>query len=335
MDFKTFRLGKDAERDYCEDSLAQNGSGTRFAVADGVSRSFRPEFVSQYLTSRFVESDISTEVWPGHLQGVVGADLQEKWSARVRDFLDGFEGLARMIQERRLQSVGPGASTFCGVTLDENSCSMDYAVLGDSCLFVLPEEGKWQVVTSCITREVETGVEVDFTYTPACLVVGQPGCVSREDWRTGSMPLAKGYIALMTDGASQWFLDMLGTDGVRASEQLWDMLDDKEAFTDYVQACRKNGTPLSDDIAIILIRIGSTDTAEDVAAPSKANLPAIIYHFPCLFLPPSCEEGLGMPSRQERLKETGLPEEEPYRQKKSSWNVFLNKINRLWPSKKN
>ena len=165
-------------------------------------------------------------------------------------------------------------------------------------------------------------------------VVWQPDLVSHEDWRTGSISLSKGYVALMTDGTSQWFLDMLGTDGIRASERLWDMLSDEGAFTDYVLACRKSATPLSDDIAIILIRIDFTDTAEDVAAPSRANMPAVIYHFPFLVLLPACEERVDVLSRQERANETEVLVEEPCRQKKSPWNVFLNKINRLWPSKK-
>lgn len=255
LEYKSFKIGKKIERDYCEDAIAVNPERNRFAVADGVSNSFRPEIVSQYLVDKFVNAELPVSDWQKALYTTVGKDLEQTWLEGVDNFLNGFKGFEREIQELRMQSLGSGASTFCGMILNIDNNTLDYAVLGDSCLFILPDEGKYEVVTSCASQEEENGWAIDFTSTTDCIQVGNYEPESEENWRIGSMPVHCGYIALMTDGASQWFQGVLASKDDNITKYLWNILDTPQKFIEFVQNSRINGSPLSDDIAILLVKI--------------------------------------------------------------------------------
>lgn len=65
------------ERDYCEDAWAVNLDCTRFAVADGVSNSFRPELVSSFLVKEFVENNIAVVDWSKQIGAETGRKLEK------------------------------------------------------------------------------------------------------------------------------------------------------------------------------------------------------------------------------------------------------------------
>ena len=253
--FKSYIIGKKVERDYCEDAWAVNLDCTRFAVADGVSNSFRPELVSSFLVKEFVENDVAVVDWSKQLSAETGRKLKKSWKEGVKNFLNRFEGFEREIQELRLQNVGAGASTFCGVVINTESNSLDYAVLGDSCLFIINKDEKFDILTSCKKHKEGKGWSVDFTNTPACIQVGNYESVSVESWRIGRATLQTGYILLMTDGVSQWFLQELSKGSRDITEYLWSVLDNYEEFTNYVVKCRQEGSPLSDDITVLMIKV--------------------------------------------------------------------------------
>lgn len=266
INFKSYIIGKKVERDYCEDAWAVNLDCTRFAVADGVSNSFRPELVSSFLVKEFVENDVAVVDWSKQLCAETGRKLNIKWKEGVKNFLNRFEGFEREIQELRLQSVGAGASTFCGVVINTESNSLDYAILGDSCLFIIKNDEEFDIQTSCEKHKEGKGWSVSFTNSPACIQVGNYESASLESWRIGSVTLQTGYILLMTDGVSQWFLQELSKGSRDITEYLWNILDNYEEFTNYVVKCRKEGSPLSDDITILMIKVTLTEDTQSEQA---------------------------------------------------------------------
>lgn len=260
---KLFKVGKKIERNYCEDAVAVNLEQNRFAVADGVSNSFRPEIVSQFLVENFVSAELPVLDWQKALYTTEGKELEHKWQEGVGNFLNGFSGFEREIQELRMQNQGAGASTFCGIILNLENNTLDYAVLGDSCLFILPKEGKCNVVTSCELQEDENGWTIDFTSTTDCIQVGNNELESQENWRIGSVAVSEGYIALMTDGASRWFQTELKSQNYNVTEWLWDMLNKTQEFTEFIHNNRLNETPLSDDIAILLVKLSHSEESKE------------------------------------------------------------------------
>lgn len=166
----------------------------------------------------------------------------------------------------RLQSVGAGASTFCGVVINTESNSLEYAILGDSCLFIIKNDEEFDIQTSCEKHKEGKGWSVSFTNSPACIQVGNYESASLESWRIGSVTLQTGYILLMTDGVSQWFLQELSKGSRDITEYLWNILDNYEEFTNYVVKCRKEGSPLSDDITILMIKVTLTEDTQSEQA---------------------------------------------------------------------
>lgn len=262
LEYKSYIIGKKIGRDYCEDAIAVNLEQKRFAVADGVTNSFRPEIVSQYLVDKFVRNELSVSDWKKALYSDIGREMKQTWEEGVNKFLNNFEGIEKEIQELRMQNVGPGASTFCGVIFNSDNNTLDYSVLGDSCIFLLPNKGKYKVITSCVTQEEENGWTIDFTSTPDCIQVGNYEQTSEENWRIGSLPIHSGYVALMTDGASKWFYNILNSKEENETEQLWRILDTPQTFTEFVKNSRLNGSPLSDDVTILLIKVIYEDEEE-------------------------------------------------------------------------
>ena len=130
MFVKCFSTSKRGEGKHAiEDSISVDLQRGRFAVSDGVSRSFLPKIWSNILTQAWVSVDL-IEDFPSN--EIFVQFRQER--DRIFKLLDEDTRMDYEDLEERYQTA---SATFCGVEVHHGK--LKWVIIGDSCLFLLPE----------------------------------------------------------------------------------------------------------------------------------------------------------------------------------------------------
>lgn len=267
---RTFSLSKTCQEGASQDAHAYSLGSGRFAVADGVSRSYHPEFVAQTLCSRFAEASGSMEEWISQFDAETLSAVSADWNERTRAFeaeMIQKPGMGRYIQAWR-QNLPMGSSTFAGVIIDLKNKTLSYGILGDTALFVMPQGEPYKAFSTAPTTA--DGI-IEFDNTPQCVsndvrnCEGSPSLMRYGEWATGTLPLKPGYIAILTDGAAKWLQSVLLA-SPSAINTLWDLKTDTE-FEAFAQSLRKQGE-MDDDLTAILLKVPEDPTCF-AGAPSQ------------------------------------------------------------------
>lgn len=265
VEIKTFMLQKDGEPSTCRDRMALAPSRGLFAVADGVTRSYLPQVVAERACSLFVADPGPFTSWVERFEAEGLQQVAEAWNARATELLDALAATdpRRRDNVMRVRSRMPaGATTLAGICVDAASGSIGYHILGDSTLFVFDAAGtsmKALCTSPTEERDGRAGYVV-YDNRPSCICPTSPRCEGTVDygckgeWRSGSLPLAPGYVVLATDGVSQWLQDEFLAHGIEAVRRLWE-LPDQAAFEALSAQVRADGAQFDDDLAVILLRI--------------------------------------------------------------------------------
>lgn len=276
--FKQFALPKSglgpAE---CADSVEGDAASRRFAIADGVTRSYFPQFVAQALTREFVED---TEAADGFLSPPAILSTLEKaiayWDEEcIREENEADEFMKDMLEVRREQ-MPYGATTFAGLEIGDEEARL--VVLGDSCIFFIPDDGErmpamfTSMPSQCAAAGTPQWFSCEFGTRPHFIdtggrIVGTP--------LTDSFPLADGTILMMTDALAEWFVNNFRKDNAREiMARLHDISGDDD-FRAFVESERALGLH-DDDTSMILIRIGERlESGEPETVPRRVYLPAL------------------------------------------------------------
>jgi len=231
----------------CEDSLAVSVPKGRFAVADGVTNSYHPEFMAQLLCRRFVDGALNINDWDHSMQNVISNDIHNQWSSQVEEYESGLSGrrLNHAIEKRKNLPVG--LSTFAGIEVDLNNKRICGKILGDSTLFYVTKQG-WRAFCSNII-DCTDNVPVQYDNHPSC--VSADGVVIGH-WIDVDLPLQDGYLFLMTDGCAEWFQSEL-RNSTEIADRVWS-IPDHEAFAELAASARKN-LQMDDDLSMIILKI--------------------------------------------------------------------------------
>lgn len=250
MQFKTFLLGKDGEENGRQDALAYNPERGLFAVADGVSNSFHPEMAARILCEKFaaIEPEEMND-WADMPARVLLPQLVELWQTQVAEYMSSLSGRLLRHEQYNFDTWKVGASTFCGLHLNEADASMRYAIVGDSTLFVCMADGTVMELNSSQKHVDESGTELtEFSNTTDAILSN--GAVAGQ-WLMGEMPLSGvRTIALMTDGMAKWFQKEM-TEAQLPDMMLWE-LQTRDDFKNLAETAREDGD-MDDDLAVILI----------------------------------------------------------------------------------
>lgn len=261
LNFKTFLLGKDGEEDGRQDALAFNSEKLLFAVADGVSNSFHPEFVAQALCELFVSLDSSSfDTWDSFSANTLLPQIHEIWSKRISGHLSSISGRILRHEQYNYERWKYGASTFCGIHIDLNKGKVKFVIIGDSTLFVSTTDGKILEFNSMTDNISGCGTDlINYTNTTEA-VISDGSLVGK--WFIDEIPIENvSYIALMTDGMAKWYQKHLG-DNPNSVSILWE-LQSKEEFNTFVENSRINGD-MDDDLAVIIIKLSSNDMTSNI-----------------------------------------------------------------------
>lgn len=256
LNFKTFLLGKDGEENGRQDALAYNSENLLFAVADGVSNSYHPEFVAQALCELFVSMDSAYfDSWKTFSEKIFLPKIREIWTQRINENLASLSGRMLRHEQYNYDTWKYGASTFCGIYIDLNKGVIKFFIIGDSTLYVSTTDGNILEFNSSTNNISGNRIELlNFTNTTEA-VISDGSLIG--NWFIKELPIDNiSFLALMTDGMAKWY-QKHKDENPNSESILWD-LQSKEEFYTLADNCRNNGD-MDDDLAVVLIKLSSTD----------------------------------------------------------------------------
>ena len=256
MFVKCFSTSKRGEGKHAiEDSISVDLQRGRFAVSDGVSRSFLPKIWSNILTQAWVSVDL-IEDFPSN--EIFVQFRQER--DRIFKLLDEDTRMDYEDLEERYQTA---SATFCGVEVHHGK--LKWVIIGDSCLFLLPEgEHPLCISSHPMPTDNDGYISSFFDNTPYQVLAN--GEIHGE-WTRGERTFEKGVFLLMSDAMSEWFINV-HNNGNNPLDQLLALTDD-DAFEQWVDEQYNLGLLKSDDESVIIVQLDEAIQEEWVV--SKTN----------------------------------------------------------------
>lgn len=245
---KSFTTHKRGEKDEDnQDSININELKGRYALSDGLSRSFLPRLLADTITESFTtDGTISSAI------------LSQKFNKKKEEYLSTLDEDSIVLQELAEEIFKYSSATFVGLEL----CNLraTWTVLGDSCLFIIPEQGAPQCICSNkVTISEDSQIHVLFGNNTAH--IRSDGKVFGNLIKGEADILSSGWYVLMSDAISEWFINRLN-EGCNMAPILYQLKDNKE-FESFIEGEYQDGRIRSDDCTIVVIRIDNNEDLED------------------------------------------------------------------------
>ena len=269
IEIKAFILSKKEKVSACQDSYAINLAEGRFAIADGVSRSYHPEFVAQKLCRDYVKEGFPDVSIPTLLRG-----LYEDWDSRSSAFESALTEEKRERALSRRNSIPPGASTFAFLHVNCLCSIAEFHVLGDSSIIYSPINGDVSFYNSNVSQDEDGNQIVSFDNYPMFVCANG---ASRGEIRHGTFPLEAGYLVLATDSVASWIYETMKEEP-DLMDSLW-AIKNNDTFAKLATDCRSVGK-MDNDLTLMILRI------------NKVSCPYIINRYLFEVPPVSLLEGL-------------------------------------------
>ena len=239
----SFIIHKEAESlDDCQDACAQNDEKGRYAIADGVTRSFFPKEWATLLVEDFCKSiNLSSAKtdWQGWM-----VPIQQKWYERVEE----------KVSERNLffltnsfNSQESAVSTFIGIEFNKDNDTWEAMIVGDSCLFHKSDSGfKSYLIEN----------SADFTNYPEVFASFAKDNHSEPKFIRGNANPGDTFI-LATDALAKWILEHKEIEKLDAALDRLKAMETDEKFYQFVHEARHDEAIclVNDDVTLVLISV--------------------------------------------------------------------------------
>lgn len=240
ISIKGYITSKESELFYdCADRYAYNKSQNKFAISDGVSKSFFPKIWADVLVNRWVDSKEFDEA-----QFIL--DCQQEWLKQVTEIVNKPD--AKWFTKNAFNRKESGLATFVGLRFFKKKKDWYWKAnaLGDSFLFFVPKEIK-DFSKECIVLSSKQEPIV-FDNFPDYL--SSLGSNHKGKKQLKENPMTAGTFYLMTDALAEWFLNE--KDNAISKIDVWQNQKDFERFVDEERHNKKLG---NDDSAILIIKL--------------------------------------------------------------------------------
>jgi hypothetical protein len=241
VSIKGFIFHKGAESfEDCFDRYAVNTENGKFAIADGVTKSFFPGIWAELLVNSTVNKRGPFSIGDNQ-------DIQKEWKERVAEIVDKPNQKWFVLNAFTLGK--PAAATFAGLHFFVNGGRFKWeaVAVGDSFLFYVPD-GLANNSTDSLAgvTHLSTVENLEFDNYPDCLYSNRSE-ISNIKYESGF--LKNGTFYLMTDALAEWFISQR-----QKAEQIiagWHKQDD---FEQSIISLRKKELR-DDDVSILIIRV--------------------------------------------------------------------------------
>lgn len=260
--FCTHKRGE--TNDDIQDCIGIDEANQRFALSDGVTNSVLPKLWAKLL----VEDYLSIEQIDSFPSLFLPQLFEEQKEQVKKTLTEDQLFLTELAEEEFVTS----AATFVGISIIDDEVL--WKIIGDSCLFLVPRKGPVHCINSLGSYEDENHkISMGFNNRPN--VLRSDGSI-RGEWFCGRSKLESGFILLMSDKMSNWFIDQYNNGDNPINTLL--SIDDNNLFELFVEKEYSAKRLKSDDESVILLQIScekSNNTAEETVISEKysdANL---------------------------------------------------------------
>lgn len=240
ISIKGYITPKESELFYdCADRYAYNKSQNKFAISDGVSKSFFPKIWADVLVNRWVNSKEFDET-----QFIL--DCQNEWMQQVTKIVSKPD--AKWFTKNAFNRKESGLATFVGLRFYKRKKEWFWKAdaLGDSFLFFIPKKVK-NFSKECI---VLSSKQEPFVFDNYPDYLSSLGNNHKGEKQFKESPLTSGTFYLMTDALAEWFLNE--RENAISKIDVWQNQKDFERFVGEERLSEKLG---NDDSAILTIKI--------------------------------------------------------------------------------
>ena len=246
----SFIIHKEAENpEDCQDACAQNDEKGRYAIADGVTRSFFPKEWATLLVEHFCESINLSSVKTDWKDWI--GPIQQKW----------YEQIEEKVSERNLfyltnpfNAKKSAASTFIGIEFNKDNDAWEAMIVGDSCLFHKSGSGFKSYLIENST---------DFTNYPEVFASFVRDNHSEPTFIHGNTNPGDTFI-LATDALAKWILEHKEIGKLDAALDRLKVMETDEKFYQFVHEARHDEAIrlVNDDVTLMLISVEDYQSPE-------------------------------------------------------------------------
>ncbi len=235
--------------DDCQDAFEVNEEHSRYAVADGATRSFFPKRWAELLVNHFCETSnlvLSQENWEEWL-----LPIQEEWYKRVEERV---KTLNLFYLTNSFNAREPAVSTFIGLEIDKVERKWQAVIIGDSCLFHKSNSE----FKSYLIENSE-----DFTSHPVALASFPEKNRYEPTFVNGEIQSGDIFI-LATDALAKWIVQHEETHQLEGALNQLKQIKTDDQFYSFVDLARgsENIRLVNDDVTLMLISIGEVQSLE-------------------------------------------------------------------------
>jgi hypothetical protein len=251
ISIKGFIYHKSAEKyTDCFDRYGINEKTNKFAISDGVSKSFFPDLWAELLVDFFINAE-------GHINiGDIDSykSIQNEWNKRVGEIVN--RPNQKYFVRNFFVQGRPAAATFVGLYFFKESGILKWEAiaLGDSFLFFIPDQ--LENISDNFMDVLYLSSKDDFEFNNFPDFFDSRSIHNKGKIKQKRKELKKGTFYLMTDAMAEWFI----AEKTKAHEIIsgWETQND---FEKSIIELRKT-TLHNDDSTILIIRVEEDNSSE-------------------------------------------------------------------------
>lgn len=225
----------------CADNYAFNQNYLKFAISDGVSRSFFPKIWSEILVNQYVSKDCWKE------EEFIDT-CQKEWQQEITQIVQKPDVM--YYTKNAFVNRAPACATFLGLQIFPKEKKWIGQALGDTFLFFVPHNFQSFEEVQIVTNKPEP---IEFDNYPDYLVsIGNKHKGVPKELK--NQTLTEGTFYLMTDALAEWFLTLKEKAIYKTN---WESQSDFERF---INEAREQNELKDDDSTIMIIKISEIES---------------------------------------------------------------------------
>ena len=220
----------------CADNYAVNPDLHKFAISDGVSKSFFPKVWSEILVNKYVnQKDWKDEECI--------TESQKEWQSKIDKIVNQPE--TKWFTKSQYNRKEPALATFVGLQFFESEQKWEAYALGDSFLFFIQKDSE--------------GIEIKLSSKPEPTVfdnfpdyftsIGDKTQKGNPEIKKNNL-ISEGTFYLMTDALAEWFLE-----NTEHAKQTLHNIKTQEQYLETIENERKANRLNDDDSAVLIIEV--------------------------------------------------------------------------------